>query len=612
MASPSCRVWAAASLLLLAVFPYADSLANGFVWDDKTQLLANPYLADFHHWHPILTSSVWSFQGPDASGYYRPLMLGIFLLLRAAGGHAWMFHLASVVLHAAVVLLLYGVTIELGSGRGLAWGAAALFAVHPMHSEAVDWIAASADLELALFFLLAFYFFLTLEEPRRRGWHYGAMTVCYALALLAKEPALMLAPLATVFEHGFRARRQETPWTVKAARYAPLWLVSAAYLFTRHTVLGTVLSPRASFGEHVWALPLAALALLGQYAARLILPYPLSAYHLFRLQPWPLLPWAAAGALLLAGTVWMCARQWGSLAAFGLLWLLLTLVPVLNPDWLAANAFAERYAYLPSVGFCWLAAWVVQILWARARAERGWRTALAVSGTLVLVAGGVMIAARNRVWHDDMRLYTTTLEQEPDAYWLRQNLGALLWARHDTAGAAEQWREAVREAPGAEPIWANLGMLELDQRRYAQAATALRQALRLTPADGTARRNLAQSEIGLGEREFAAGRYTTAAALYRRAVSDGGGLQARLELGLADWQSGEREEALATWRRAEASNPAASQPHYLLALYCATLHRVADAQREFVLAVRLDPDNSVGIAAYRRAMAAASSGQRPR
>lgn len=58
-----------------------------------------------------------------------------------------------------------------------------------------------------------------------------------------------------------------------------------------------------------------------------------------------------------------------------------------------------------------------------------------------------------------------------------------------------------------------------------------------------------------------------------------------------------------------ASHPAASQPHYLLALYCATLHRMADAQREFGLAHRLDPGNAAGIAAYHRALAAARASE---
>src|SRR5208283_1831820 len=106
----------------------------------------------------------------------------------------WVFHLANLVLNLLVVILLFFVTWRMFNDRLLAFLAAALFAVHPIHSESVAWIAAVTDLQLTLFYLLAFWFFLGLSRLRGPRLVLGhlLMAASFALALLAKEPAITL------------------------------------------------------------------------------------------------------------------------------------------------------------------------------------------------------------------------------------------------------------------------------------------------------------------------------------------------------------------------------------------------------------------------------------
>jgi len=103
----------------------------------------------------------------------------------------------------------------------------------------------------------------------------------------------------------------------------------------------------------------------------------------------------------------------------------LTLAPVLNSRWLGPNVFTERYLYLPSVGFCWVAAWGILRIRAQAAGRRpAWGAALGIVLGVVGVLAAVRIVTRNRDWRDEITYYRATLAAEPEAASLRINLGA--------------------------------------------------------------------------------------------------------------------------------------------------------------------------------------------
>src|SRR5436305_1513735 len=148
----------AAALAALALAVYANSIGNGFVGDDKLQLVQNPLLTDFANIPAILRSSVWSIIGIPGN-YYRPLQFLVYTLIyKLAGFHAPAFHLFLVVLNAANTVLLYLFVRRFATPR-VAIAAAALFAAHPIHTEAVDWIACLPDVMLTTLALAGLLWF---------------------------------------------------------------------------------------------------------------------------------------------------------------------------------------------------------------------------------------------------------------------------------------------------------------------------------------------------------------------------------------------------------------------------------------------------------------------
>ena len=218
------------------------------------------------------------------TNYYRPLMtFGYLLCYQFLGPLAYGFHLANVVLNAGVVCLVFLVTERIFRDRTLGFVAAVIFALHPIHSESVDWIAAVTDLQLTLFYLLAFWFFLRVARPdgKRSVTAELGMVLSFTLALLAKEPAATLPFLATFYEHFLREDRAQTSLGQKFSRYLTLWLLDVAYLLFRTRIFGGLAPvlqlPQIGRREAFYS----SFALVAQYVWKLLWPVDLCGFYIF-------------------------------------------------------------------------------------------------------------------------------------------------------------------------------------------------------------------------------------------------------------------------------------------------------------------------------------------
>src|SRR6266568_6512323 len=123
---------------------FAGILANGFVYDDEKQLLENPFVRNPHLWPRIFTGSVWSFLGAAAeANFYRPLhIFSYWLIYRLAGLDPAGYHAFQWLLYMATTLLVFELGRQMLASELAAFAGALLWALHPLHVEAVAWIAA--------------------------------------------------------------------------------------------------------------------------------------------------------------------------------------------------------------------------------------------------------------------------------------------------------------------------------------------------------------------------------------------------------------------------------------------------------------------------------------
>jgi len=636
-------------LILLLIFgsslPYLNSLANRFVYDDDTQILTNPYIRDFSHLKAIFTTSVWSYAGGAraVTNYYRPVMtIGYLLCYQVFGYRAWGFHMVSLALNATVVCLVFVVTRRIFQDRGLAFVAAALFALHPIHTEAVDWIAAVTDLELAMFFLLCFWLYLRLEDAKgiRLIWTHLGVASAFVLALLSKEPAAVLPLLAVIWEHALRTDRSRTSWSVKLQRYGPLWLLLIAYLLFRTSLLGAFAPVSLRPDMATDAVIFSAVALTGSYLAKMLWPVHLCAYYVFPRNMASLLPQIIGGcvALLLCSALAVYLWNRERKLSFGLIWFFATLAPVLNARWMPSNVLSERYLYLPSAGLCWVAAWLACRLW-RTAAKTGKTAQKFVAAFACLLAAllAARIFTRNPDWKDDLTFYTVTLAASPNSSAMHNNLGNYYWERGDLKDAGMQWEEAVKLKPNATFTLDNLGLLRIRQGRFAEAVIFFRRALATTRRDASAYTGLGEAyqkmnklseaeqalleavrlapldvrpQLHLGELYFSEGKFDLAAQHYQDSLRALPSMRGYFGLGLAEWAKNDTAKAEQAFKKANAFDPGAARPYFMLGLLYGATGRTVQAIQEYEAGLKIDPKNKIALNALAKLSKPSSGVQR--
>jgi len=548
--------WAAPALIgLAALVVYGNSLSNGFVWDDP--IILTRQLTVFRTVGDVLVPprDIPQFS-PD---YYRPLTIATYLLDRAAGGGApFAFHLSVVLAHAATSVLVYLLALQLiGSSvprqpvplaaaarrRSSALiGAAvagALFALHPIHTESVAWAAGRSDV-LATGFMVAA---LLLQARARRSWIASAAAgLCALAALGSKETAVALYPLMVLRDVMVPVpeRRDVRAWV---RGYAGPLIAAGVYLVLRRNALGELIGSAPDALPPGDRSPLELVAAIGAYVEKLLWPADLNAYidHI------AIGPLSIALAGLLAGGVGMASWYWwkgarigaaesGRGAAgraelrtveaanrgvplFALSWLVLTLIPSLAIVWKIPDApLAERYLYLPSVGFCLLAGDAVARLAAIASARV--RIVLASALAVVLLAAAVTIVHRNPVWHDDQALWSDTEQHTHVSGMAARGLGTAYQQAGRPADARAAFERALerRNTPrGLQTIYNNLGTLAMYDADYPAARRYYEKALEANPnaADTLFNLGLAILQGGGRSREAA----TAALPYYQRAAA---------------------------------------------------------------------------------------------
>jgi tetratricopeptide (TPR) repeat protein len=514
-------------VLVLSGTAYANSLGNGFAYDDNQILVQNPVVTQ-GDWARAL-SSPYQPDALEGAGLYRPLTsLSFALEWKLFGGRPLGFHLANVLIHALVGLMVFAFLLEV-STVGPAFLGAALFVVHPLHAEAVANVVGRAELYCALFFLMAciLYWKGGFWTGWRRAIRLVGLGVLYGLALTSKEmgvtlpAALLLLEVARGRGGTVRQAQQPSPGDVaggpdgqerflgrvgrEGATYALLIAVCLAYLAFRTMAVGTlkgeVVDPvfrLLSPGQRV----LTALSLWPHYLRLLLFPLDLAADY----GPGVLFPAEGvnAGVMLglavLAGAALVAIRDWRNspfrpLLALGILWFALTVVPVSNLLFPVGTILAERTLYLPSVGLALGAAGVAQRVGWMGMPLRSWATA-----ALVLVVGGLLVRTvlRNPAWESTYAVLETLNREHPESHLAFLNRGVGLDLAGDTAAAEPEFAMAVRLAPERYgTLTAAAGFLGR-VGRWGEAEELLVRAMTLAPSRDDAYRLLATQLLRQG------------------------------------------------------------------------------------------------------------------
>ena len=599
-----------------AVAAYLPALGNRYAFDDVYIVARDPAIRSLANVAALFHRDWWAPFG--RMGLYRPLTKLTFALGWAAapdspGG----YHLVNILLHALAAVLVFRLArrwlLEAFAALAALW-----FALVPTQVEVVAGLVGRADLLAFVFALLALLSYLRLEEQppsqlsRRWLWELAA-GACTLLSLLSKESAIVLPGVAALA--GWLLPREEAaplafrPRLRRLLANPALFSLPAgavAYLALRLRIVGLLTRPPDFADNALWYLGpatrvrTAVVILVKNFFAWL---WP------FRLAPdysWPQLPairtWAsppflASGLLLvaLAAVLWRLRRHRALL--FGVLFALLTLLPVSNLLFAIGTIRANRLLYLPSAGMALAVGWLAQQVWERwcavpaatlpsSRAER--RRAQATSGrrklsprqrTAVLACGLVLLsygfadAHESGFWKDNATLFAMGVERSPHSSRMRYSLGVELQEEGRWADSAAQLRQATALYDGSAQAQAALGDALDHLGERAQALAAYESAWRLQP-NSDRFLQLADEQLKIGD---------DAAVLAERRQLDGTLSPLEdLAVGLAQLHLGQFAAAATTLQPVVAALPGNARAHLYYGRALHGLGRDAEAGQQLL------------------------------
>ncbi len=430
------RTWwlLAGSIALLALAASATGLPNRYAYDDVFVVQRDTRVHTLVHWWHFFADSYWSKHwGGDG---YRPLTILGFAVQWALGhGAPLIFHVVNVVLYIAMCVAVFWLLMGV-LPRVPAWIAAALFAVHPLHVEAVGNVVGQSELTVGLLLTLAMGLYVYGRQlgPLSLGRKIAIATM-YAAAMLFKEHGIVLVALVVVAEITV-VRDPRSLWA-RLVEIRPFVLgltaLAMCYLWARDVVLSgrfTGFSPFVPFqGLHL-STPDRILTMIGvapQWGRLFVWPAHLTTEYS---PPW--IPIAQGpsftqlpGLLLMIGVIglFFATRRKLPAASFGLGWLIVAMSPVSNLVLPAGFLIAERTLLFPSVGVMIFVGALLPLVYEWLAPRR--LSLVGAAAVAVLLAAGIWRSAkRQMLWHDDDTLFKQEVIDTPDSYRTHFMLGA--------------------------------------------------------------------------------------------------------------------------------------------------------------------------------------------
>lgn len=423
-------------VLFACVLAYANTLTGEWVWDDASSVLLHKHVQDPGRFFQLFREDQHAF-GRGQGNFYRPLVAASFMLdYQLAGGPApassetvkeadvstLVFHVTNIFWHTVAALLFALMLRGLGAPRFVQLLAPLIFAVHPLHTEAVAYISGRADMMSAAAIFGALCFVILSFREEKIFWGLAGASVCFVAGLLSKESTLifpfllaLLLPLMRGNVHALEQR--EKPSMMRSAfPLIPAAIILGIYMLLRSTVL------RFAEGSASAPAPLAQRLVetaqaLGMYVKLLFVPTGL---HMERVLHDVSMVYALAGVVFLAGMlalIVVSARKGRGRIAAGCAWFLVSWLPISGIFPLNAP-MAEHWMYVPMAGFWWA---LTELIHAACRREALLRAAGIILIVLCIAFTG-LTARRNLDWHDNATLFRATLRENPGSARVHYNL----------------------------------------------------------------------------------------------------------------------------------------------------------------------------------------------
>lgn len=516
-------------LFLVSFLLYANTLHHNYVLDDAAVIKENVLTkGGIHSIGKILSSSYREGYVNNDHGIYRPLTKVMFAIeWQIAPDKPFLGHLMNLIFYSLSCVLLFTVLLKfLKINVYILFFAALLFVVHPIHTEVVANIKSRDEIMSTLFLLLSLFSIHKYLLEKKILFFVSAL-VCFFLALLSKESAIMFAAIVPLVIYFFTDATSKE--NLKTSAF--IAVTAFVYLFLHFKVMGTIGIPNIHptdnsilMATNYFQQKATAIFILGKYLLLLFIPHPLSCDYSFNTVP-IVTSIANIGFLLAflihAGLLFYALKNLKSkqLFSFCILFYLISMSIASNIFMVIGTNMAERLLYFPSIPFCL----AISLLIAKIskldfkKLNPKFSSILNSNKIVMLIFGVVLILfsiktmARNKAWRDGVLLYETDLKTVPNSSHLLLFHADNLTLKDSLAGKSDEERkkrfaQAQIEIDKALNIYEQLpdahnvaGRIWYEYKKYDLALKEYSRAMYLNSGTASYHNNVATCYFSMGK-----------------------------------------------------------------------------------------------------------------
>ena len=527
----------AIAIFAVAFLVYANTLTHKYTQDDAIVIYENMFTTDGVSGIPgILTKDTFfgffKKEGKAqlvSGGRYRPLTLVMFAMeWQIFGDNPFMFHLMNLLWFGLTCVVLYWLLLQLFNHQKIpehagliAFCTALLFAVHPIHTEAVANIKGRDEIITLLGSLAALYFSIRAYREKNLMFNFAAAGL-FLLAIFSKENAitfLAIMPLTYFVFTKAKVQKIAVQWLYFFVPAMIFLVVRADVLFDLKALIGVGSTPTLELmnnpyvkiegGKYVHFTSGERLATiiytLGQYFKLLVFPYPLTHDYyprhveMMSFSNWKVLLSFLGYATATIGSIFYVFKTKNKIA-YGILFFLLSLSIVSNIAFPVGTNMAERLIFMPSVGFCLVIVLGILSLLSQKKSADFSKKILTIVGVISLVFAAMTIN-RNFAWKDNFTLFKTDVKTSKNSAKLRNAMGGELISqsidvknavqkKRMQTEAVEHLKEAIRIHPNYKNAYLLLGNASNYLENYEASIQYYNKAIALDPGYEEANNNL--------------------------------------------------------------------------------------------------------------------------
>lgn len=456
------------ALIISAVFlVYFNSLSGQFVWDDRLLIIDNKFIKDLRYVIKIFSADL--FAGvEEAINFYRPVQTLSYIVdyffwkLNTLG-----YHLTNIFLHSIAAVLVYCLIILFFENRKVALFTTLLYAVHPIHVEAVAYISGRADSLCAIFILASLITFIKFDALR----HYLFSLVFFILALLSKEHALIFPVLLVVSQMVYEPKKKNFIYKI-----IPFLIIVFVYIFLRYATLNFLKGHESA----ILNIPLFNRALtfpkiIFIYLGLLFFP---AQQHMERtvmiaqsvFEPLTILPILGLAILIIFMIRSLKRKQ--KIVFFGLSWFFINILPYSNIIVPVNALLSEHWVYIASVGFFLV---VVNYL---VKLQQFIEMSIFIP-SLFIYSTATML--QNTYWANEFIQYKRVLTFSPNSARIHCNLGLAYAEKGCFEDAVTEFKKAIELNPGFIDSYINLGYTYQKKKLIEKAEEFFKEAIKVRP-----------------------------------------------------------------------------------------------------------------------------------